>query len=534
MTMTHKHTKIYYFYIFLFLNIILISCKKNNLPIEDLYTTVELKEGVFPDFSYAGYKRSEVPIPYYPVVKTLEAIDGDNYQRIQNAINEIGNRPLMNGIRGALLLKAGVYNISRELIISKNGVVLRGEGQGENGTRLIATRKFYTTTPSVLAENALVSIRGSKALPILSGPLLKITNDIKVGEKRISLENTNSLSIGDTIVVRRTPNEDWIDFIGMRQHGWTPDHYTIQHQRVVKNIIDNNIEIDIPMVDNIIQKYGGGSVSLAQYTGRVEDSGIENIRMSSIFEHDEDENHTWSAIFLRQTRNCWVRNVTAERFSFACVSMLHADYNTVQDCAMIKFASRPWGERRYSFHINFNSTGNLFQRCYSDGGRHDFATSARVAGPNVFLDGLAINTLADSGPHHRWATGTLYDNISAGMLYARNAGGGGTGHGWAGAQQMFWNSNATKGFLVQSPPGAQNWLIGATGEIYTQTQTYQKSSGIRVLPRSLFFEQLKKRLGEDAIIQITHPAQRQNTPIWDLLEQWKGSEDALVKLTVPN
>lgn len=510
----------------------LFSCKKDKLPVEDIFTTVVLKDNKFPDFSYAGYKRNEAPIPNFPVVKTLEPQVGDNYQYIQNAIDEVAKMPLVNNIRGTILLKAGKYQVSKELKIQHNGIVLRGEGQGLNGTVLIGTLTFLNAmTVKNLQTYAVVSISGNTSGFIDKGQAKsRITKDVFVGESNIVVEDYTNFTIGDTVVITRTPNEAWIDFIGMRQYGWTSKYYEVAHQRIIKNINGNIIEVDVPMVDAIEERFGGGFITSVKYEGRIENSGIENIRFQSVYAGEEDENHTWSAVILRGTNNCWVRNITAENFSFSAVALLQADYTTVQDCAILNFKSNPWGDRRYSFYINIGSTGNLFQRCYADGGRHDFVTGAKVAGPNVFLDCYAINTISDTGPHHRWATGTLYDNIYAGMIYARNAKDSGSGHGWTGAYNMFWNNQATMGFLVENPPGAINWLIGSHGKLYTKSNSYIASNGIPVLPRSIFLEQLRERLGEAAINRITIPAQRGNGPIWDQLSVWAGSERALVNI----
>jgi hypothetical protein len=40
-------------------------------------------------------------------------------------------------------------------------------------------------------------------------------------------------------------------------------------------------------------------------------------------------------------------------------------------------------------------------------------TGSRVSGPNVYYNSLAENSLAGDGPHQRWATGILYDNIQS-------------------------------------------------------------------------------------------------------------------------
>ena len=82
---------------------------------------------------------------------------------------------------------------------------------------------------------------------------------------------------------------------------------------------------------------------------------------------------------------------------------------TIQDTAMLDPVSQVTGGRRYPFAIN-GGFGVLVQRCYTRQARHSFVTGARVSGPHVFLDCLAEQTRSDDGPHHRWATGILFDN----------------------------------------------------------------------------------------------------------------------------
>jgi hypothetical protein len=90
-----------------------------------------------PDYSHAGYKGGGIALPQVPVKKTLSPQAGDNHKYIQDAIEAVEQLPQdANGIRGAILLKAGTYKLNGLLSIKKNGVVLRGEGQGENGTVL--------------------------------------------------------------------------------------------------------------------------------------------------------------------------------------------------------------------------------------------------------------------------------------------------------------------------------------------------------------------------------------------------------------
>ena len=44
-----------------------------------------------PDYSYAGYKNGEVPIPELPVIKSITPIEGDNTAHIQAALDELAS-----------------------------------------------------------------------------------------------------------------------------------------------------------------------------------------------------------------------------------------------------------------------------------------------------------------------------------------------------------------------------------------------------------------------------------------------------------
>ena len=91
-----------------------------------------------PDFSYAGYMGGGVSLPTdIPVKVTVTPDEGDDAPRIQAAINFVeALEPDQNGFRGVVLIKAGHYSLESILTIRESGVVLRGEGQGLNGTVL--------------------------------------------------------------------------------------------------------------------------------------------------------------------------------------------------------------------------------------------------------------------------------------------------------------------------------------------------------------------------------------------------------------
>jgi hypothetical protein len=55
---------------------------------------------------------------------------------------------------------------------------------------------------------------------------------------------------------------------------------------------------------------------------------------------------------------------------------------------------------------------SLIENCsMPDDFNHVWMTQARVAGPDVFYNCTAKGYHLDAGPHQRWATGILYDNL---------------------------------------------------------------------------------------------------------------------------
>ncbi len=480
-----------------------------------------------PDFSYAGYKGGGVSLPTdIPIMAIVTPEEGDDTRSIQEAINLVETlEPDQQGFRGVVLVKAGHYSLENILVIRESGVVLRGEGQGLNGTVLHSNPRI---------DHSVITIFGTGGVtkdPESTQAI--ITEYVSVGSSSFDVVDASNYEVGDQIVVTRTPNQVWIDEIGMDQEtlcqgasgcvGWTPDVYTIDHERVITGISGNRITVDIPIVDVIEENYGGGSITKVQLSRRVNQCGVENMRIQSFYDSDSDESHAWTAVRLHDAEHCWVKEVTGQYLAYSTVIIDDANFTTVQDCAYINPKSQVTGGRRYSFAIQ-EGIGNLFQRCYAKNGRHDFVTGSRVTGPNVFLDGLAETVNSDIGPHHRWATGTLFDNIRGGSVRVWNRGSSGTGHGWSGAQTMFWNIDSYSGeFRVDSPLGSMNWGVGCIGANQTG-EGYWESWGDHVQPRSLYLQQLADRLGEVAVNNVTIPQQRTGE-IDNLLVNWAGMGD---------
>ena len=477
------------------------------------------------DFSGVGYKGGMVAIPTVATKTNVMPVAGDNTARIQAAINYVSGLPLeANGFRGAVQLAPGFYPVSNTLVIAASGVVLRGSGEGGNTNNNTVLYATYVGA----AQPSLILFSNSSAYTTLTTH--NITNlYVPVGARSFNVDSTNGFSAGTTVFVHRPSTSLWITNIGMNlvSPAWTAGSFDIYADRTITRVEGDTVTLDAPLTCALEQQYGGGTIFSYSWPGRLTNVGIEYLRGISYFNpsvvtntsattnYYSDENHTWEFIdFEGAVANGWARNVTASNFAYACVSLAGTSASkpgvrniTVRDCTSLDPVSEITGGRRYAFVLN-DCQFCLIQNCYSRSDRHQFVTQSLTVGPNVFLDGLSDIAWNDCGPHFRWATGEIWDNVtvhgdnaSDGVLAVRNRGNLGTSHGWAGANEVVWNATAD-GLVVESPPTARNWLIGSIGPLVANTAaipypapagTYD-SLGTNVFPNSLYYAQLQDRL----------------------------------------
>jgi hypothetical protein len=470
------------------------------------------------DFSNCGYGGGGVAIPDIAPVISLKPVEGDNTTHIQSAIDRVADLPRSStGYRGTILLTKGVYPIHGSLQILASGIVLRGEGQEEGGTLLYATGT---------KQRNLIEIRGGASPSLLPDTLTSICDlYVPSGARTIHVQDASCYCVGDTVKVLRYGNERWIHAIGMdaiRMRPvtggtvqWPP--FQLEFDRVITHVVGNYITLDAPIANAIESRWGGGAIMKYEDEGRIEQIGIEYIRVVVSYDptivdtridgnegtetYMADEQHALTCIYLDHVINAWVRNVVGFHFQHALVQVgRDTKWVTIQDCSVFAFISVITGGRRYPFHLMGELT--LVQRAYTETARHAFVVDARVAGPNVFLDCESQMDYNSSEPHHRWSVGCLYDNVK-GRIHIQDRAWLGSGHGWSGANYVTWNTSNE--LVSQQPPTAQNYAIGHVGSQgkpllpspYDQRQrkeAYWESFGCHVTPRSLYTQQLLDRL----------------------------------------
>jgi hypothetical protein len=451
---------------------------------------------IIPDFSGVGYMRGMSAIPQVPVVKTIMASGSDDGKIIQQAIDQVASMPAgKNGFRGAILLKKGTYYVEGTIHVNVPGMVLRGEG-GE--TILVARGNV---------KHTLLAVTGTGSPTEIAGTRKKIKDTyVPTGAKSFQLHNVEGLKVGDRIMVLRPGTAKWISDLQMDKilpkedtKQWTPKEYDLKFERIITKISGNKIFLDNPVVMALDRNYGGGEIYRYTFDGRISNCGIENIYLRSEYESDTAENHGWDAVSFNRVENGWVRNVTAQFFGYSCVNLGNfSKWITVDYCTSLDPKSIITGGRRYSF--NNDGQMNLVMNCHASGGRHDYVTGAQVCGPNVFYNCTAEKTHADIGPHHRWAVGTLYDNIvTDGEINVQDRGNWGTGHGWAGATQVIWNCTALRAAIQDPWVSAKNYCIGLQAIPYDgrlkgrRATIWEGRNKKGLVPGSLFLAQLKDR-----------------------------------------
>jgi hypothetical protein len=490
-----------------------------------------------PDFSNAGYKGGGVPIPHVAVKEIVWPVLGDNSGVIQSAIDRVSELPVdASGFRGAILLKMGMYPLEKPVYIKASGVVLRGEGRSDVGTILFGKINKDNQGPP-FRRPALVNIGGDSGVQPLENTKQRITDRyVPVGARSFNVRSAKEFKAGDKVLVRRIGNQEWIEAIGedsltVGRHRWRP--FNIDYDRIVVSVNGNTLSVDAPIFTAIEDRWGGGEI-LKYNDERIEQVGIENLRGVSEYdpsvrtksygnmdrpsfddpvigyqgeEYFSDENHYFSFISISNAKNVWIRNMSALHFGSSVVqSNAGTKWITVQDCESREPVSIRMGARRFTFQVNGQLS--LVQRCSSQKGRHSFVLQGSASSGNVFLECEATHPYSTSEPHNRWVNGVLYDIVKAPLTarYWKDI-----SIGWAGANIVFWNCEGD--FLIQSPPTAKNYSFGHIGigsvifnaplQDLTKPRGYIESLDRHVTPRSLYLTQLKERLGEGALDNIS-------------------------------
>lgn len=465
---------------------------------------------VIPDFSHAGYKGGDVTLPNMKVVREISPVGGDNTSYIQHAIDEVAAlRPDSDGIRGALLLKAGVYPVAGTLFLNASGIVLKGEGAGKTIIQGIGDQPHQRDV-IVVGNSALQSWADKK-----NTENHEITSKIvPVGAFTFEVKNASDFKVGEAIVICHPCTREWLEAINFgdtgKDPGWKPGDQPIEYQRYITALSGNKITVDAPVFYTLNRALSPSYIYRFDNSALCRDCGVEDLSVEIVSEGGADEKHAANCIRFYGAENCWALRVTTKGFMLSGIMTHLCTRSTIKDCKAIDPVGVVTGGRYYNFNIYERSQLVLFQGCYAKDGRHNYISNGNsLASGCVFLRCVSEATKAVSEGHRRWTTGVLFDNLQelnpvrSLILALYNRGDYGTGHGWAMAHGVLWNCDVTpKGqFCVQKPPTAQNYSIGGVAETAYGNHKFKHPAGYieglnrpGLQPESLYESQLYDRL----------------------------------------
>ena len=482
------------------------------------------------DFSHAGYMGGGVPIPTVPVAVTIGPSGADDTAAIQAAIDMVARMPLVNGFRGAVLLRPGAYRSASTINITASGVVLRGSGSGDGGTVIDLTATSHVA----------FRIRGTGTYAA-TGTKVEITDDhVSAGATSFSVSDASSFKVGDPVLVARPVTAAWVSFMGMdrlvrggSQQTWIAPGSQFVWERRITALAGNRVTIDVPLSDSFAGRHvkpPGASMQKYTFDGRISQVGLEQFKViapkrTAVQANDPTDHGGNQFAEISAVSDSWVRRLAGHN----TVEGIHFEGGssriTVED-TVITHEPTDYFTASAPFDYNVNGGQILIQRSASKGGNKIMMyTTHRAMGPNVLLDFDADGDNSHIQPHLRWATGLLIDNavanspgtgLSAGIGFM-DRGTAGSGHGWSIGWGVAWNCQAP-GILMQLPPGSMNMAIGCKGVPSAPTTApggsaphpngIFESLNTPVTPRSLYLAQLCERLGPQALANIGYPLQQ--------------------------
>ncbi|MCU0781818.1 MAG: hypothetical protein MUF04_12045, partial [Akkermansiaceae bacterium] len=377
------------------------------------------------DFSYAGYRRGEEPIPNStgPVFDvTAYGADAtgtsDSTVAIQNAINAAA---AAGG--GVVFLPAGEFRVSPQgannfaLRISTSNIVLRGAGTAET---------FLLNTSTTMRDKSLIL---ASPLSTSLGTSRNITADLPGPTRRIPVQNAGSFAPGNIIRIEWSFTDDWI-IENNQQTWWNATNGRPANARYFREVMATNstegwIEVDVPTRYAIKTR---DAATVQTITGQLTHVGIESLSIGNLqhpgtsgwgendYEVDGasayDVHASW-LIRFSNVRDSWISSAHSRRAA-ANTTTCHMLSNgigltnclrvTVQNCEMRRAQYGGGGGNGYMYRVQ-TSNECLVRNSIADFSRHGFVISHAGTSGNVFHQCEDRETQRATGATGSYTTG---------------------------------------------------------------------------------------------------------------------------------
>ncbi len=484
-------------------------------PVQDSFYTDKFLQ----DFSYAGYRRGEEPLPQVEglvldVSKAPFLADAtgktDAGAALQKAIDSVTKAG-----GGVVFLPAGTYRLSvpeaatSALQIGASRVVLRGAGPGKtfllNTTTSMRSKAVIRVSPTV--GGSWTFVPSSKVL---------VTRDLPSPTRTIPVASTASFKVGDWVIVRQKMSAAWI--VEHKEPDWAgmASKFTgvVYCRRILSiDAATGTIGIDVPtryallvrdtamvypapaMIEEVgVERLSIGNVQSAVATGWAE----EDYNTSGTGSYDAHD--SW-LLNVSRVRDGWIRdvqtyqpegNTTTAHLLSNGILLQQTRGVTIDSCHFQRPQYGGGGGNGYMYRITGNE--NLVKDTKATHSRHVFVLSHMLASGNVFLrihdkDGGkqtgatgSERTSGRGNDHHmHFSHSNLFDNCTAensNFQAAYRPYGSAPLHNLTAAHSTYWNIEGlgTDAWVVHTQQSRYGYVMGTRG-IVTEVKTSEASAG---------------------------------------------------------
>lgn len=403
--------------------------------------------GRLPDFSYAGYRQGEQPIPEVPVaanVRDFGAV-GDGVTDDSAAFLEA----LAAVESGALLVPPGRYRITRVLRIDRSGLVLRGAGRDE--TVLYFPEHLYAVAGQGPQPNrhahygwswsgGFVWLEGpAPAGDAEAPPLARVIEPADRGDTSVVVSSAAGIEPGGMVRLLQYESDGSLTLHLHAGHQLAgrclvdrPGFEIVDWAVRVERVEGRRIHFDRPLRVDVRPDW---SPEIRRFVPPIEEVGVEHLTVE--FPAAEYGGHHrepgYNGILLKNVFNGWVRDVAVVNFDSA-VHFWYSRYVTGEDVVL--------GGRGGHFGLNLGGCQDCLMTRFRIQNRsiHDTSMS-NLGNGSVFSRGRGLSLNFD---HHRGAAyENLYSDIHVGRAWRGGrriwqSSGTPSGH-YTAARETFWN-----------------------------------------------------------------------------------------------
>ena len=482
-------------------------------------------ETILPDFSYAGYRHGEAPIPtvawtVFDVTDYGAAPDDglSDKAAIQAAIDaaEVNGSGIVFFPSGRFCINGPEESspwVNNPITVNGSNVVFRGSGSWSGGTELYGERHMNLTNEAQLwTAPHMIHFDGPGSR---SGTTSNVVGDSVRETHSITVTDASVFEAGDWVLLNRVDkssdavSEAVAPFaVDSRWTSLINNGVLVDELHLIDSIDGNEIRFKEP-IHSTVKADGEWSVILFDPIVEV---GVEDIAFvgnwtasfvhHSVYLDDDGKNvshdSAWSAVSFTDVVNSWIRNCRFTSWNAAMKVGRSSNVSVVH----IKLDGNP-GHNTLSFNNSSHCFGGLIEDEANQW--HACGVSGKASGNVLWKSDYSADTCFES--HASQPRHTLFDNISGGWRYGRMGGASNnlpnhlenlvlwnydnTGAGESGDFEFMRSGSAF--FKVIMP-----YVIGFHGNSQAFDESMVaalESNGAAVAPASLFEAQYKLRTG---------------------------------------